>query len=51
MCGRYSFTSDRDTLQMRFRFLAGDLPFKPRYNVVPTQEVLTVTRDRTENQA
>ena len=51
MCGRYSLTSDLDTLQLRFRFQAGALAYKPRYNVAPTQEVLTVTRDDSENNA
>ena len=51
MCGRYSLTSDLGTLQRRFRFKAGALAFKPRYNVAPTQEVLTVTGDSTENHA
>ncbi|MCZ6615348.1 MAG: SOS response-associated peptidase [Chloroflexi bacterium] len=51
MCGRYSLTSDLDTLQLRFGFRAGDLTYEPRYNVAPTQEVLTVTGDGTENHA
>jgi putative SOS response-associated peptidase YedK len=51
MCGRYSLTSDLDTLQLRFRFQAGALAYKPRYNVAPTQEVLTVTSDGLENHA
>ncbi|MCZ6892070.1 MAG: SOS response-associated peptidase, partial [Chloroflexi bacterium] len=50
MCGRYSLTSDLDTLQLRFGFRAGDLTYEPRYNVAPTQEVLTVTGDGSENQ-
>lgn len=51
MCGRYSLTSDLDTLQLRFRFQAGDLAYKPRYNVAPTQEVLTLTSDGSEHHA
>ncbi|MCZ6788963.1 MAG: SOS response-associated peptidase [Chloroflexi bacterium] len=51
MCGRYSLTSDLDTLQLRFGFRAGDLTYEPRYNVAPTQEVLTVTGDGSENHA
>ena len=38
-----------DSLQMRFGFRAGDLQYRPRYNVAPTQEVLTVTSDGAEN--
>ena len=51
MCGRYSLTSDLDTLQLRFQFQARDLAYEPRYNVAPTQEVLTVTSDGSENHA
>ena len=51
MCGRYSLTADLDTLQVRFGFQAGDLGYEPRYNVAPTQEVLTVTRDGSEHHA
>ena len=51
MCGRYSLTPDLDQLQLRFRFKAGDMDYRPRYNVAPTQEVLTVTSDGIENRA
>ena len=43
MCGRFSLTPDLDELQLRFGFRASDLRHTPRYNVAPTQEVLTVT--------
>ena len=49
MCGRYSLTSDMDELQLRFGFRAGDLRHTPRYNIAPTQEVLTVTNNGEEN--
>ena len=51
MCGRYSLTPDLDQLQLRFGFRAPDLSYSPRYNVAPTQEVLTVTNDGNENRA
>ena len=49
MCGRYSLTPDMDQLQLRFGFRAGDIQHTPRYNVAPTQDVLTVTDNGEEN--
>ena len=43
MCGRYTLESDMEFLQQRFKFAASDLEFKPRYNIAPTQDVLTVS--------
>ena len=51
MCGRFSLTPDLDKLQLRFGFKAADLSYTPRYNVAPTQEVLTVTGDGEEDVA
>jgi len=45
MCGRYTLESDISFLQMRFKFAASDMKYKPRYNIAPTQDVLTVTND------
>ena len=45
MCGRFSLTSGLDKLQLRFRFQPTELAHSPRYNVAPTQEVLTVIND------
>ena len=50
MCGRFTLTSSLDDLQGRFGFLsefAGSHNFEhePRYNIAPTQSVLTVTND------
>lgn len=50
MCGRFTLTSNLDELQGRFGFLsefAGSEFFDqgPRYNIAPTQSVLTVTND------
>ena len=50
MCGRFTLASNLDELQGRFGFLseATDSQFfdhGPRYNIAPTQPVLTVTND------
>ncbi len=44
MCGRFTLTSDLRALELRFDFRAAGLDYTPRYNVAPTQEVLTVVR-------
>ena len=51
MCGRYSLAVDYDALEDRFLFRGGvQLPFKPRFNVAPTQEVLTVVNQGEGNE-
>ncbi len=50
MCGRFTLTSNLDELQGRFGFISEftDSHFYdhgPRYNIAPTQPVLTVTND------
>ncbi|MDA0264432.1 MAG: SOS response-associated peptidase [Chloroflexi bacterium] len=53
MCGRFTLTSNLDELQGRFGFLSeftgdstgGAFDHEPRYNIAPTQPVLTVTND------
>lgn len=42
MCGRYSLTASLGELARRFDFDGGRDDFQPRYNVAPTQLVLTV---------
>lgn len=42
MCGRYSLTSSLSELAQRFEFDGEPEGFVPRYNVSPTQQVLTV---------
>ena len=42
MCGRYSLIAEITQLALRFEFEAGGLAQPPRYNVAPTQMVLTV---------
>ena len=45
MCGRFTLTSNLDELQGRFGFLTDLSSYEPRYNIAPTQPVLTVTND------
>lgn len=46
MCGRFTLTTDYDTLEERFSLKGGvQLPLVPRYNIAPTQEVLSVVND------
>lgn len=45
MCGRFTLTSNLDELQGRFGFLSEFTDHEPRYNIAPTQPVLTVTND------
>ena len=42
MCGRYSLIADLGDLAKRFEFDGDWLAFDAKYNVAPTQEVLTV---------
>lgn len=42
MCGRYSLIAEIGQLALRFEFDASGLGEPPRYNVAPTQPVLTV---------
>ena len=42
MCGRYSLTADLEELAGRFEFDGDWDAFERRYNIAPTQEVLTV---------
>ena len=51
MCGRFTLSKDRDALEERFDIeQLGDI-WVPRYNIAPTDPVLTVTNDSEENQA
>jgi putative SOS response-associated peptidase YedK len=42
MCGRFTLTTDLDSLEERFSFRATNLRYAPRYNIAPSQQVLTV---------
>ena len=43
MCGRYSLIADLQDLIFQFEFDGSDFEHSPRYNVAPTQPVVTVT--------
>lgn len=47
MCGRYSLIADIQELARQFEFDGTGLESSPRYNVAPTQQVLTVTNRET----
>ncbi len=47
MCGRYSLVADLGELARRFEFDGDLLTFESAYNIVPTQEVLTVVGGET----
>lgn len=51
MCGRFTLTAPIDQIQMRFdieQFIDEDL-YSPNYNVAPSQSVLAVINDGTNN--
>ncbi len=45
MCGRFTLTTDLDRLAEHFRFRAANLSYTPRYNIAPSQSVLTLLND------
>ena len=49
MCGRYSLATDIEDLADRFDFRATGLTYQMRFNLAPTQQVLTITNDGSEN--
>ena len=51
MCGRYSLATDIEGLADRFDFRATGLTYQVRFNIAPTQQVLTVINDGSENRA
>jgi putative SOS response-associated peptidase YedK len=51
MCGRYSLITGMEELQERFAFSGDGLPRQARFNIAPTQEVLTITSDGSQNHA
>ena len=42
MCGRFTLTTDIDRLAEHFAFRATNLSYAPRYNIAPSQPVLTL---------
>ena len=51
MCGRYSLATDIEELANRFSFEGGGPSRQARFNIAPTQEVLTVTQGNSVNHA
>ena len=51
MCGRYSLATDMERPEERFAFSGEGLPRQAQFNIAPTQEVLTVTNDGSQNHA
>jgi putative SOS response-associated peptidase YedK len=45
MCGRYTQTTDLETLQRRFEFDSGGVTLEPRYNLAPGQEAPVVVEE------
>jgi putative SOS response-associated peptidase YedK len=45
VCGRFTLVSNISELQGRFGFLSEYTSLEPRYNIAPTDQVLTVTND------
>ncbi len=43
MCGRFSLTASVEAIFSRFRVSVDTLIWKPRYNLAPTQNALTIT--------
>ena len=43
--GDYTLSTDFHDLEIRFSFRGLDLPYRPHYNIAPTQDVLTITND------
>ena len=49
MCGRFTLTVGLEQLAERFSFHTTDLSWKPRYNIAPSQSILTVLNADGEN--
>ncbi len=50
MCGRFTVV-DWDAVARRFQLSLGGWDLRPRYNVAPTQPVMTIRRDGARNRA
>ncbi|MQF97910.1 MAG: SOS response-associated peptidase [SAR202 cluster bacterium] len=50
MCGRYSLVANLQDLEKRFSFSSGDLSLQARFNVAPTQSVLSITNNGSTNE-
>lgn len=52
MCGRYNLFSELKAIAERFQLMNGEeLELAPRYNIAPSQEILTVRSDKGKNHA
>jgi putative SOS response-associated peptidase YedK len=51
MCGRFTLTTDPDRLAEHFSFRAANVSYSPRYNIAPSQSVLTIIDDEGEHRA
>ena len=45
MCGRFTLTWNLNELQGRFGFITEQMPLQPKYNIAPTDPVLTIIND------
>ncbi len=43
MCGRFGLEADTEQIASRFRVTQMEIPWRPRYNIAPSQEVPVVT--------
>jgi putative SOS response-associated peptidase YedK len=50
MCGRFTLFTDFPILQERFDF-DNEIEVRPRYNIAPSQDILTVVNDGDKNKA
>jgi putative SOS response-associated peptidase YedK len=46
MCGRFSLIVDIQAVARRFGIVHAELPWKPRYNLAPTQTALVISESR-----
>jgi putative SOS response-associated peptidase YedK len=51
MCGRYSLISNLQDLENRFEFTNEFIPHGSRFNIAPSQPVLSITNNGSNNQA
>lgn len=51
MCGRFTLTMSGDMIADYFDIVEGQLDLVPRYNIAPTQEILTIVNNGEHNSA
>lgn len=51
MCGRFTLTTEFDRLAEHFSFRAANVSYSPRYNIAPSQSVLTIIDNEGEHRA